>query len=88
VKFLLDENVPRTIRKFLSDSGYEGNTLQDLGQSGLVNGDVAKLAISMNATILTFDSDFLTLKKSVQRQIRVIYIKMHPRDPVKAKTWL
>ncbi|MHA1491331.1 MAG: DUF5615 family PIN-like protein [Promethearchaeota archaeon] len=33
--------------------------------------------------MITLDSDFLTLKKEIQKKSRIIYIKIHPRDPKK-----
>ena len=47
------------------------------------NGEVAELAIKRDAIIITLDSDFLTLKKQLQQQSRIIYIKIHPRNPKK-----
>ena len=83
MKFLLDENVPRDLLRFLRQNKFECKTLNELHKLGITNGEVVKMAIETHYVIITCDSDYLNLKKSVQNQIRVIYIKLHPRDPVK-----
>ena len=55
---------------------------------GIKNGDVADLALHENAIIITLDSDFLQLKKNLQKKCRIIYIKIHPRDPKKIRDLL
>ncbi|MBD3186270.1 hypothetical protein GF325_05535 [Candidatus Bathyarchaeota archaeon] len=55
--------------------------MQDLNQRQLRNGAVANLAIDKNAILITVDSDFLDLKKNIQEQARIIYVKVHPSIP-------
>ncbi len=35
----------------------------------------------MHAITITCDSDFLSVRKSCQHLCRIIYIKVHPRNP-------
>ena len=65
MKFLLDENVPLSIKKIINDLGYEAITLKDENQLGIKNGEVAKFSIIKKATIVTLDSDFLSIKKEL-----------------------
>ena len=81
MKFLLDENVPRIIKKSLQKEGHEVLTLDQQNMRGVSNGAVANYALNINAIIITFDSDFLNLKKELEKEIKAIYIKLHPRDP-------
>ncbi|MBA7512609.1 hypothetical protein ES705_04617 [subsurface metagenome] len=85
MNFLLDENVPVSIKKVIQELGYEAFTLHDFNMLGVQNGEVAELALKENAIIITLDSDFLQLKKSLQNKSRIIYIKIHPRDPKKIR---
>ena len=55
---------------------------------GIQNGEVASLALKEEAIIITLDSDFLQLNKSLQKESRIIYIKIHPRDPKKIRELL
>ena len=55
---------------------------------GIQNGEVAELALKEKANIITLDSDFLQLNKSLQKKSRIIYIKIHPRDPKKIRELL
>ena len=81
MKFLLDENVPLSIKNEISNLGYYVITLKDFNKLGAINGEVAEIALRENAIIITFDSDFLILKKNLQLKSRIIYINIHPRDP-------
>ena len=81
MKFLLDENVPLSIKGIINTYGYTALSLKDENKLGIKNGEVAQLALNKNAIIITLDSDFLTLKKELQQKTKIIYIKLHPRDP-------
>lgn len=81
MKFLLDENVTMSIKNFLKSKRYEVETLKDLKKLGIENGEVAKIAIQNQEIIITFDSDFLSLKKTLKKDLRIILIKMHHINP-------
>lgn len=85
MEFLLDENVPVSIKKVINTLGHKALTLHDFDMLGIQNGEVAKLALNENVIIITLDSDFLRLKKTLQKKRRIIYIKIHPRDPKKIR---
>ena len=88
MNFLLDENVPISIKDVIHDLGFKVFTLHDFNMLGIQNGGVAKLALKEKAIIITLDSDFLQLNKSLQKKSCVIYIKIHPRDPKKIRKLL
>lgn len=58
MKFLLDENVPISIKLDLNNLGYEVLSLHDFNKLGFKNGEVAELALKEDAIIITLDSDF------------------------------
>ena len=68
MKFLLDENVPISIKKIFKTLGYEALTLHDFDKLGIQNGEVAQLALNENAIIITLDSEFLKLQKNLQKK--------------------
>jgi len=81
LRFLLNENVPLSLKNIIESLGYEVITLKDENKLRLKNGQVAEFAIKKNATIITLDSDFLHLKNEIQLKSKIIYVKVHPRDP-------
>lgn len=81
MKFLLDENVPLSIKKVVKELGYHAITLHDENKLGIKNGEVADLAIKKDAIIITLDSDFLTIKKDLQVKSKIIFVNIHPRNP-------
>ena len=88
MKFLLDENVPISIKYQIHDLGFDVFTLHDFDMLGIQNGEVAELALKEKAIIITLDEDFLQLNRDLQKQSRIIYIKIHPRDPKKIRVIL
>lgn len=87
-RFLLDENVPISLRDALKAKGFQAIlAVQTLG-AGVKNHDIAELAKRSNDIIVTFDEDFLLLKPETKAAVKVIYIKTHPRDPRKAQRLL
>lgn len=66
MKFLLDENVPLSIKRFLIEKrNLDVITIQNLKRRSISNGEVAKSALEHEATIITFDKDFTILKKGL-----------------------
>jgi len=53
LKFLLDENVPVSIKDVIYDLGFDVYTLHDFNMLGFQNGEVAKLALQAKAIIIT-----------------------------------
>ena len=89
MSFLLDENVPLSLQRFLvEERNFKATTIQDLKKRSVSNGEVAKSALKLQSIIITFDKDFTILKKDLLSKSRVIYIKIHPRDPIVAKKLL
>jgi predicted nuclease of predicted toxin-antitoxin system len=88
LKFLLDEQVPKQIKSFLIEKGHEIITLNDLHKLGIVNGEVGIIAKEKQAIIITFDSDFLHLKKKIQQQSKIILIKLFRINTRKARLLL
>jgi len=60
LKFLLDENVPLSIKSVIQEFGFEVLTLHDFNMLGIQNGEVAELALKENAIIITLDSRNIT----------------------------
>lgn len=60
MKFLLDENVPISIRETIHDLGFDVFTLHDFNMLGIQNGEVANLAVKetllLSHSILIFYS--------------------------------
>ena len=89
MSFLLDENVPLSLKRFLvEERNFIATTIQDLKKHSISNEEVAKSALTLQSIIITFDKDFTILKKDLLAQSKIIYIKIHPRDPVVAKNLL
>lgn len=80
MKFLIDESAPKRLNPLLKAREHQSQTLHELSSLGISNGEVAKYAIESNAILISCDADFITFKKEIQRQIKVIYFKVHPRN--------
>ena len=58
MRFLLDENFPRSVAAVLSEKGHEAVDLRSIGLLGASDAVVAEKAIETGAVILTTDRDF------------------------------
>ena len=59
MKFLLDENFPKSVAWGLKEKGHEVLDLRSVGLLGASDTVVAEMAINEGAMILTTDRDFL-----------------------------
>lgn len=84
VRFLLDENVPLRLRDTLTSKGFKVLLAADKLGIGAANHEIAERAIQTGDIILTFDEDFLLMRTEIKQHAKVIYIKLHPRDPREA----
>ena len=80
--FLLDENIPNSVYHKLREMGYDAIRLLDIAHRGMKNSHVAELATKEGRIVITFDPDFLKLKKELRKKVSVIIIDLKPRDPV------
>lgn len=55
MKLLIDENLPRKIKNLLPE--YDTNTVQEMGWSGVKNGELLKLAGEQFDVLITLDQN-------------------------------
>jgi len=58
MKFLLDDNIPYSIKNFLEKQGMEVYKLFEIGLKGEEDEKIYKYSIEKNFTIITLDIDF------------------------------
>jgi len=58
ITFLVDEDLPRSTARVLNAEGYEALDVRDVGLSGHPDQEVFRYAQSLNAALLTADTDF------------------------------
>ena len=73
MKFLLDENVPISIKDVIHDLGFEVFTLHDFDKLDIQNSEVSKLTLQEKAIII--DSDFLQLNQILQEKSCIYILK-------------
>ena len=75
LKFLLDENIPKEVKKLLESKGFSAEYVS----KGITNSELAFLAKLKNACILTRDSDFLNISSFPPKEFAgIIVFKIHP----------
>lgn len=77
-KFLIDENVPLPVVEILKNKGFDA----ELTPPRMKNSRIAELAIRESRIVVTGDKDFLALRKDLQINVKVIHVRVHPKDPV------
>jgi len=85
LKFILDENVPRSIYKYLKSRGFD----VDYVSGGIKNSEVARLAKESNAVLITRDWDFSnTTLYPPEEHHGIIILRIHPPLPEDLKNTL
>lgn len=87
VRFLADENVPRSVTNWLKENGHNVTRVQDVGLSGASDVAVAKRAMENGMIVITLDEDFVGLRQMGTR-LGTIVIKTHPATPERVKDLL
>ncbi len=79
MKILLDENLPRYLKRFLTD--HEVQTVQDMGWAGLKNGPLLARAGSQFALFLTADKN-LRYQQNLEGRTLAIIVLPSNRLPI------
>ncbi len=58
VKFVIDEDLPRSTERMLKEQGYEVKDIRDYGLRGAKDEEIFEFAQTEKSIILTGDSDF------------------------------
>jgi hypothetical protein len=70
VKILLDENVPRPLKRFLAD--HEVSSVQDCGWRGVRNGELLRLAENSFEVFILADKNMRYQQSMADRRIAVL----------------
>ena len=75
LKFLLDENIPDLLKKFLNSKGY----VAEYASKGINNGRLASLALARKRVLVSRDRDFLNSVMFPPKQFSgIIVLISHP----------
>ncbi len=61
LRFLVDEDLPRSTARVLREHGYEAQDVRDMGLRGSTDSEVFARAQSLSAVLLTADIDFANI---------------------------
>ncbi len=80
LKFLLDENIPRSVKRFLEDMGFSVECVP----KGVEDNAVMSFAKEKKAVLLTRDSDFANLVLyPPEDYFGIVVFRIHPPRPDK-----
>lgn len=74
MKYLVDEALPRSVARALSEAGIDAVHALDLGLQGKPDAEVLARAVETKRVLLTKDVKFLTSSKSPSERITVVFI--------------
>lgn len=82
MKFLLDENISRTVSRGLRDAGYDVVHVLDAGYAGKPDEDIIRFARRAGRVIVTHDRDFgNVLRFPVATHAGVILLRLRNQSP-------
>jgi predicted nuclease of predicted toxin-antitoxin system len=81
VKILIDECVPRRIKRFLP--GHESQTVQELGYSSYLNGELLRLAEGRFDLFITSDQNLRYQQNLAGRTLAILMLSTKDWDTIK-----
>jgi len=81
VKILIDECVPRRIKRFLP--GHEAQTVQELGYSSYLNGELLRLAEGRFDLFITSDQNLSYQQNLAGRTLAILMLSTNDWDTIK-----
>ena len=89
MKFLLDENISKTVTQRLRDAGFDVMHILEMGLQGKPDEDVMAVAVRESRIILTHDKDFGNiLRFPLQKHSGVIIMRFHNQAPPNTARYL
>lgn len=76
MKFLIDENIPHSLILFLETKNHEIIDVKNSPLAGATDSKLAEFALENNSIIVTFDKDFLGVKKT-KSNLKCIFLSFH-----------
>lgn len=80
MKLLLDECLPRRLKYFFTEAGYECETVRDAGFSGKENGELLTQAEKNFDVVVTIDKNIRYQQKLTGRKIAIVIIRATSND--------
>jgi len=79
MKFLVDENIPHSLIAFLIEKNHQILDVKNSKYRQANDEELSDLSVKENYIIITFDKDFLGIKKK-QKQLRCIILNLSTLD--------
>ena len=76
MRFLLDEHLPTGLATLISQLGSQAVHVKTEGLLSASDGDLWTLAASLDATVISKDSDFLALARRDRRRAGLIHLNL------------
>ena len=76
MRFLVDNQLPAALARFLTSRGVECQHVLDIGLSRATDGDIWEYAGRNNCVVISKDEDFLYLANSQFARTRFIWIRL------------
>ena len=87
MKFFVDENIPHSLIRFLKEQGHDVIDVKKSPLAGATDYELAKFALQEKAIILTFDKDFLGIKKT-RSSLKCIFLSLRTLEIKRLKFYL
>ena len=81
MKILIDECVPRRIKRFIP--GHDAQTVQELGYSSYLNGELLRLAEGRFDLFITSDQNLRYQQNLVGRTLAILMLSTNDWDAIK-----
>jgi predicted nuclease of predicted toxin-antitoxin system len=76
VKFLVDNQLPPALSRYLTKRGFDSEHVLDIGLAGALDSQICRYAEVQNRIIVSKDEDFLYLAARPSAKIRFIWVQL------------
>jgi predicted nuclease of predicted toxin-antitoxin system len=82
LRFLVDENLPRTLARDLVSAGYEATHARDVGLGGRPDRDLYDYAVAHNSIIVTCDLGFADQRRFPTGHSGIVLVRLPDDTPI------
>lgn len=85
MKFLTNENIAKSLIKFLRDLGHDVKDVKEMEFFEMPDYEIYALAKRENRAVLSHDKDFINLYRAQKRKVTTIVLSLFDQKPAHVK---
>jgi predicted nuclease of predicted toxin-antitoxin system len=76
VKFVVDNQLPVTLARYLEARGFDGQHVLEIGLAEAEDAEICRYAESQDRVVISKDEDFIYQAKRPTSKVRVVWVRL------------